>query len=327
MRMKSIAYLLMLVVSLSLLAGCGQAKQAATKSEPREIRVGYQTGSSIVILAKSKGWYEEEFSKDGIQVKYNLFLAGPPMNEALAGDRLDIASVGNLPAISAKSAGIDAKVIGRASSDKYYYGLLTGPDSSIHAVSDLRGKKIAVQIGSGAHLFLALLLQQNGLKSTYVNIVNLPAPDHQTALETKNVDAVAAWQPWVATIEHAGVGKLLVDSSKVVQSVGVYLARNTYAKNNGDLVERFLKVHQKAADYIKNHPQEAIEIISKETKIPVAALTKSYQTIDWGLAITDDDVKTLKNSKDFLIETNVLKKDFDVNELIDKTYLNNIGIK
>lgn len=329
MNYKRIVYSLVLVVLLGILAGCGQTKETTTptKTEQRVIRIGYQMGSANIILARSKGWFEDEFAKDGIQVKYDMFLAGAPMNEAMAGNRIDITSVGNLPALAAKAAGIDAKIIGRASSDKHYYALLTKPNSTIAAAKDLKGKKIAVQVGSGAHLFLFLLLHQNGLKPADVNIVNLPAPDQQTALETGNVDAIAAWQPWIATIESSGIGQVLIDSEHVVQSVGVYLARNDFTSQNPDLIERFLKVHQRTAEFIKNHPQEAVEIIAKETKLPAAALTKAYQSIDWDIKITDEDVKTLKDSKDFLIQTNVLKKDFDVNELIDKRFTDKVGVK
>jgi sulfonate transport system substrate-binding protein len=328
MKKKLSLLIAVLIVVLGITAGCGQKNvEKSAANEKKVIRIGYQASSSLTVLAKAKGFFEEEFGKDGTEVNYSLFLAGPPMNEALSGNRLDIANLGPLPAISARSTGIDVKAVGRAYSDELYYGLLVAPDSSITSVQDLKGKKIAVQVGSGAHLFLMLLLQQNGIKTNDVNIVNLPTSDHQTALETKNVDAVATWQPFVATIEIAKAGKVLVDSKNVIRTVGIYLARNEFGQKNPELIERFLKVHQRAAEYLKNNPDEALAIISKESKIPVAALAKSIKTIDWGLQLADDDIQTLTETKNFLKSTNVIKNDFDINELIDKKYLNHIGVK
>lgn len=327
MNKKIPRLLLTILLLLGITTGCGpQNVEKSVTTEKKVIRIGYQASSAINILARAKGFYEEEFGKDGIKVNYNLFLAGPPMTEALSGNRLDIANVGPLPAITARSTGVDLKVVGRAFSDEYYYGLLIPNDSSIKSVQELKGKKIAVQVGSGAHLFLMLLLQQNGLKNSDVNIVNLPTSDHQTALETKNVDAVATWQPFVATLVLGKSGKLLADSKNVIRTVGVYLANNEFAQKNPELVQRFLKVHQKAADYLKNNPDEALAIISKESKIPVDALAQSMKTINWDLELTDQDIQTLGDTKKFLKETNVIKKDFDINELIDKNYLKNIGI-
>lgn len=328
MKKKLSLLIAILILVLGITAGCGQKNvEKSAANEKKIIRIGYQASSSLTVLAKAKGFFEEEFNKDGTEVKYNLFLAGPPMNEALSGNRLDIANLGPLPAISARSTGIDVKAVGRAYSDEFYYGLLVAPDSPITSLQDLKGKKIAVQVGSGAHLFLMLLLQQNGIKNSDVNIVNLPTSDHQTTLETKNVDAVATWQPFVATIEIANAGKVLADSKNVIRTVGIYLARNEFGQKNPELIERFLKVHQKAAEYLKNNPDEALAIISKESKIPVAALAKSIKTIDWGLQLADDDIQTLTETKNFLKTTNVIKNDFDINELIDKKYLNNIGVK
>lgn len=329
---KRLSMIMVMLLLLGIATGCSpapksQEKAAAPPAEKKVIRIGYQASSSLTILAKAKGLFEEEFGKDGTEVNYNLFLAGPPMNEALAGGRLDIANLGPLPAISARAAGSDVKMVGRAYSDPTYYGLLVQPDGGITSVANLKGKKVAVQVGSGAHLFFLLLLQQNGLKNSDVNTVNLPTSDHQKALESKNVDAIATWQPFVASLELSKAGKLLVDSQNVIQTVGVYLARNEFGQKNPELIARFLKVHQKAAEYLKNHPEEALNLIAKESKIPADALAKSLKTVNWDLNITADDIKTLDDSKAFLRNNNTIKKDFDINELVDKKYLESIGIK
>src|SRR3546814_8135927 len=76
---------------------------------------------------------------------------------------------------------------------------------------------IAVPIGSSAHHYLILLLKQSGLSASDVSIVNLPATDHQAALETNNVAAVATWEPWASVLENAKSGKILADSSSGVK--------------------------------------------------------------------------------------------------------------
>jgi len=244
MKKRTIALGLLLVLLLSLATGCSQStanKSATPTSEAKVIRIGYQISSSLTVLAKAKGFYEDEFGKDGTKVDYTLFLAGPPMVEALAGNRLDISNLGPLPAITARASGNDVKAVGRAYSDDLYYGLLISPNSPITSVKELKGKKIAVQVGSGAHLFLMLLLEQNGLKSSDVNIVNMTTADHKAALESGNVAAVATWQPFVSTLEFAKFGKVLADSKDVIRTVGVYLARNEFGQQNTQLINRFLK--------------------------------------------------------------------------------------
>jgi sulfonate transport system substrate-binding protein len=325
---KNLLLLLMLAIVL-LVAGCGGKNQAAVTEQkadkPKEIHVAYQNSSTIILLAKAKGMYEEEFAKDGIEIKYDLYLSGPPMMEAFAGGRADFANTGDMPPVSARSSGVDIKIISRAGYTPAGNALLVRPDSPYKSVAELRGKKIAVQIGSSAHHYLVLLLKKNGLNANDVNIVNLPATDQQVALETNNVDAVATWEPWSSVLENAKAGKILEDSSNGVKRyVAVVLGRNEFTQKYPDITERFLKVNERAAEFMKNNPKESLELISKESKLPVAALTKIVTTTDWNSNITAEDIAAFQSVKDFLKETKVLKKDFDINELFDDRYLKKI---
>ncbi|MDF2876788.1 MAG: ssuA 1 [Sporomusa sp.] len=320
-----VAVLMLFVIGI-FAAGCAgkdtKTAEVAKKTEkPKEIHVAYQNSSIIILLAKAKGLYEEEFAKDGVDIKYDLYLSGPPMIEAFAGGRADFAHTGDMPPVSARAAGVDIKVISRAGYTPAGNALLIRPDSPVKSVADLKGKKIAVQVGSSAHHFLILLLQKNGLSANDVNIVNLPASDHQAALETKNVDAIATWEPWSSVLENAKAGKILEDSSSGVKRyIGVFLARNEFAQQYPDYTERILKANEKAAAFMKTNPDEALELIAKESKLPVSAIARIVKTSDWDSKIIPEDIAALQQVKDFLKETKVLKKDFDINELFDDRY-------
>jgi sulfonate transport system substrate-binding protein len=312
-----------LVVGISSLAG-----GTTWAAEPaKEVRIGYQAASTMVLLAKAKGYYDEEFAKDGVKVKYSLFLAGPPMIEALAGGRLDLVHTGDMPPVSGRAAGIDLKVVANAGLDPAHNAVLVAPDSAIKTPKDLKGKKIALPVGSSAHHFLYLLLAKNGLKPGDVHLVNLPGPDLANALENKNVDAVAVWEPFTANIEFSGKGKVLADSTNVKRAVNVYLARNEFGKENPQLVERFLKATKRAIDFIKKNPKEAQQAIAAENKFPLPVVAKITKRYNWSLAITDKDVKALEQVKDFLRESKVLKKEFEITELFDASYLKRSGLK
>jgi sulfonate transport system substrate-binding protein len=331
MKISKMALLLTFVFAAGiLLAGCGTQNTAGEKSQkpspPKEIHIAYQNSGPIILLAKAKGWYEEEFAKDGIEIKYDLYLAGPPMIEAFAGGRADFAQMGDMPPVSARATGLDIKIISRAGYTPTGNAIVIRPDSSYTSVKDLKGRKIATQIGSSAHHFLILELAQNGLTANDVEIVNLPAPDHRTALESGNVDAVATWEPWYSTLENAKAVKPLVDSSQdgVKRYLSVIVTRNEFAQQHPDIVERLLKVNQRVAEFIKAHPDEATELIAKESKLPVVAFERVIKVTDWDMTILPEDIAAFQKVKDFLKDTKVLKKDFDIKELFDDRYLKKI---
>lgn len=330
MKSKKIALLLALIFAAGvLIAGCGTkntASEGQKKTEPpKEIHIAYQNSGPVIMLAKAKGWYEEEFAKEGIAIKYDLYLAGPPMIEAFSGGRADFAQMGDMPPVSARSSGVDIKIISRAGYTPTGNAIVIRPDSPYTSVKDLKGKKIATQVGSSAHHFLILELAENGLTANDVNIVNLPAPDHRAALETGNVDAAATWEPWYSMLENAKAVKPLVDSSDGVKRyLSVIVARNDFAQQHPDIMERLLKVNQRVVDYIKAHPDEAAELISKESKLPVVAFSRVIKDTDWDTTILPEDIAAFQKVKDFLKDTKVLKKDFDLQELFDDRYLKKI---
>lgn len=46
--------------------------------------------------AREEKWYEQEFDKLGVKVEWTEFQSGPPMTEAIASNKLDIATLGNI---------------------------------------------------------------------------------------------------------------------------------------------------------------------------------------------------------------------------------------
>ncbi|MDQ0204678.1 ABC transporter substrate-binding protein [Pectinatus haikarae] len=299
-----------------------QTSQPAQDGSTKVIRVGYQASSSLTVLQKQKKILENEFAKDNVKIEYRLFLAGPPMNEALASGQIDVANMGPLPAISAKGNGIDVKAVGRSYSDDYYYSLLVRPDANISSLNDLKGKKIGVQLGSGAYVFFLFLIEQNNLTQNDFNIVNMTTSDQKTALQAGNVDAVVTWQPFVADIELDQAGKTLISSKGIIKTAGVYLMRTEFTKEHPDLVKGFLKAHNDTVTYLKEHPDESLKLIADDSKIPEAPLKKSLQTINWDIYFTQDDLNTFTKIKDLMKADGKIKKDFDINDFVDQSFLN-----
>ena len=104
-----------------------------------------------------------KLAKVGYKPDYQGFAqAGPAINEAFAAKSLDFAVYGDMLAITAKSNGVDVKIIASVSSQQDY-AIVIGNQSDIKSVSDLKGKKIAVGFGTVTYKYLEDLLGLNGL--------------------------------------------------------------------------------------------------------------------------------------------------------------------
>jgi sulfonate transport system substrate-binding protein len=276
-------------------------------------------------LGKAKGFYDQAFAKAGAKVEYDLFLSGPLAVEAAAGGHVDLFNVGNMPPVIARANGIDVKIIAKSAFNPATNAVLVSPESPIRSIKDLKGKKVAVQVGSSVHYFLSQVLAARGMSLKDVELVNLPGPDQGPALESGAVDAITLWMPYRTQLEMAGKARVLVDSARVSGGIGVYMVRDEFGKQNPQWVECFLRATRQANDYLKKHPAEALKLLAANSQFPPAVLAKSLEGFDWSMGITDQDMEAMEGIKDFLKETGVIRSDFDIHDLFDRSYFERMG--
>ena len=143
-----------------------------------------QQASGIVTLAKESGAFDDTSYK----VKWALFPYGPPLVAAASSAQIDIGDVGNVPPITGAAKHLGFKIVAAEQQvdqkTQSADSLLVPKTSPIRTLRDLRGKKIAVPIGSSAHGFLLNAIQTAGLSPKDVTLVNLApgqALPHSTA--------------------------------------------------------------------------------------------------------------------------------------------------
>lgn len=298
-------------------------------SKPKEITIGYQPGinHTLLIVAKDQGWFQDEFKKDNINIKFESFVSGPPMIEAFAGGRLDIGGVGDQPSIQAKANNVDVKAIGVYAQGYKLNSILAATGSNIKSAKDLKGKKVAVTVGSSAHMLLNRYLASAGLKQSDIQLVNLQPTDIKTSFDSKNIDAAIVWEPYASSIEAENAAYKIGDGTNLKYEVNLLLASNSFAKSNPDIVKRLLKVYNKSEKWVEANPDKAADILSKELKLNKDIARKGLDKEDLDVRFTDEAVKSLTSTIKTLRENNTIRKDVNINDLIDKTYLEGAGIK
>lgn len=335
MKKKLLTLAMAMVISLTGLAGCAgnetsgtssQSAQAAGSSasdlnQAKVIHLGYQGAAAFAWLEQEYHYFEQEFAPDGITVEFEQFLSGPPMIESMAAGRLDISNIGDMPPINARGNQIDVKVISKCGNTPFSNSLCLPVGTDIKSLADLKGKKVATQVGSSGHHFIALLLQSVGLTLDDIELVNLSAPDGVSAIETNTIDALSTWEPYGTQVENKGVGKIFIDSTGIKQNTSTFIARNAFAKENPELTARFLKVWMKYVDLIEADREKALQIIAEKSGYLVEDIGKSFLGSDLSLAFTDYDYEQELSTKNFLIENGTLENDYDINDLYDFSYL------
>src|SRR5215218_4900259 len=176
-------------------------RSRSVQAQGGEVRVGYQKGSSNLLVLKSKGLLEGALAELGVSVTWTEFPAGPPLLEALNAGALDFGTTGAPPPIFAQAAGADLIYAAAATPSPFEEGILVPQDSAIQTIADLKGKKVAVAKGSSANAFLAYALEGAGLAWGDVEATFLLPADAKAAFDGGSVDAWAIWDPYAAVAE------------------------------------------------------------------------------------------------------------------------------
>src|SRR5205807_1433602 len=184
------------------------APGAARAADPlKEIRIDWATYNPVSMVLKQKGLLEKEFAKDGITITWVQSAGSNKALEFLNAGSIDFGS-------TAGSAALVARINGNPIKSIYVYSrpewtaLVTGNDSKIATVADLKGKRVAVTRGTDPHIFLVRALLDAGLSEKDITPVLLQHADGKTALIRGDVDAWAGLDPMMAQAEVEEGAKL-----------------------------------------------------------------------------------------------------------------------
>lgn len=295
-----------LVLAGAMVVGCAGCERShgngAPRTGTREVRIALQPIPQIAPLyvAKEKGWLQEEFLRQGAIVKWSAFPAGSPMNESFASGEQDIGMMGDAPAIIGRAAGIDARIIGRASSGPTALAVVVGKRSPISSPRDLRGRKVATVKGSHAHHLLTIVLRNAGMTTDDIRFLDMPQSDIATALENGDVDAAAVREPLITKLSDRGTARVLVDGTGLKKGIHVIVATKAFVDRNPGLVRRFLEVYERGREYIRENPREAARLLSGEMKLPPGLLERVLARFDFDPRLSDDDIAELRSSEEFM---------------------------
>ena len=251
--------------------------QAQNAAVPKEVRIGYQKGSAILLLDRKTQAIEKRLKSLGVEhVKWVEFQFGPPMLEALGAGAIDWGSVGDTPPIFAQAG--QARLVYAAASPSSQHAVLVPKHSTLQSVADLKGKKVAFGKGSSAHNVAIKALAAAGLQPSDVTQVFLSPADATAAFNGGNIDAWVVWDPFFAIAQQRYGAKVLVDSSSQANlaSASYYMASADFAQRHGAVLSEILNSLQQTTRWASAHREELVQLASQDTGIDPKAWSIAY---------------------------------------------------
>jgi sulfonate transport system substrate-binding protein len=324
------------VMAMGILTGCSKndnsSETANTKSDDKVVvrigTFGTCAWNYPIIVAKELGIWDEIFKDEDVELELTTsFTTGPEANEALTAGSLDVIwGIGDQPILTGIQNGVDISILTKVSSQDETIAIVADSNSDLNSVTDLKGKKIAVAVGTITHKSLIGVLKDNNIDANDVELVNFStAGDVVAAITRGDVDAYIGYIFDINGSIKDGTLKKIGDATGNPSSTYV-IAANSFINQYPDITEKLVQASVEGAQYIKDNPDKTYELISEGTGWNIDDLNELYPQIHTDVEFTDNDLNELKKTEQFLINNEILEGEITnlESEHINTTFIDKV---
>src|SRR5688572_26175374 len=281
--------------------------------------------------AKKLGWYAKEGIDLNLEPGKGSMLAVQKVGAAA--NPIGLADMGNVLIAKGKGAGTVGVFNVYANSPQGLYWLKS---SGIKGIKDFPGKKIGNPAADGARPMWPALAKANGVDPKSVTWVNIDANAKLSALKSKSIDITTSFY----NIHHIFQRELGDDMGFVAwREVGLnpygnsVIVNEEFLKKNKPLIEKFVKVTQRAFAACVKEPKPCVEALIEAN----GALSFDNELVNWqlvevlmsdkyskGVALGIHDDARMRADYELVRDYVGIDKPFDVkttytNEFLDKS--------
>ncbi|KQO12267.1 ABC transporter substrate-binding protein [Acidovorax sp. Leaf76] len=298
--------------------------QAAPK-----IRIGFWPVAAGLpfFAAVEKGYFKEA----GLDVEPLKFAGAQQVMEAMLSGRSDGSSNGtgsaNLAIGEIAQPGLFKIFATNPSNAKFVLDqFITGKDSAIKTMADLKGKKVASGPGIQNMTLCKTMLERAGASG--VTVTELPIGQHIAAIVAGQVDACYTLEP-TGTIGRMNGTTRIIESGVVARYIlgdamapwhgGAASLTSEFIKKNPEVAKKFIAAYARGIELVRSKPDEARQFMKGYTAIE-GALTAEVPLASYMLynEFKPSDLAYFQKFYDLFTEKGIFEKKVVVDSLIYK---------
>lgn len=249
-------------------------------------------GTCPVVIARDKGY----FASEGILAIVQPYSSGKASMEAVLQGQADLGTVADIPIMFAGMNDQHVSVIATIFKAEKDHGIVGRRDLGIDSPTSLKGKRIGVTLSTSGHFLLDAFLNRQRLAPSEVTMRNYKPEELPHALERGDVDAVASWEPFLATtMKELGKNGIAFYGKDIYESLYSIAGMRDYVSNHPETVKKVLRALSNGARYCSDNPGATYETAAGGSKYDDASMRSVWQSyqfdvvLDQGLLLALED--------------------------------------
>lgn len=325
----------LMLIGMLIVAGCGgtksTAKNSAEATEPIKIALSPWPGWYPWYIAQEKGF----FKKHGVNVELVWFPVYSDSLQALNTGKVDANSQTLSDTLAPVSKGLPLKAVLVNDNSAGGDGFVAKPQYK--SLADLKGKKVATELGTVDHLLMVTALDKAGMKENDVEYTNMAVNDAGPAFIAGNLDGAVLWEPFLSKALAEGKGNLLFSSKDTPGLIPDLLVFNEQVlKDRPDEVKKILMAWFEAMEWWKQNPDEGNAILAQKAEVSPEEYKQMMSSIK--LFTLEDNIKAFTKSDgleylgttgiktaNFLKDKNMLETIPDVEAIFEASFIQQIA--
>lgn len=245
-------------------------------------KVNYET----LMVANANGYFQDE----GADVTVKLVNGGIEAATALITGAVDLAAMGDAPAVQLISQSQGAKIVARLAGGEGIHRFIAWND--IQEPKDLEGKKLGIQQTSSTHGAFLQWAEANDVNVKNITFVYLNPRDIPLAMQSRQIDAMGGSEPWAVNTENLCGDDVheLGNSSGLGSTFPIVLvASERVLDDKPEAIKAVLKALDRGNEFIKSNWTEAMEICAGRTGLSMDDQSRcsGFQFYELGFNGTD----------------------------------------
>lgn len=248
------------------------------------------------------------FQKNGLSAVVKKYVSGPLALKDLEERKADAAAMADFAFVSNGLGSGNVKVIGTIGKGGGVQ-IVARRDSGIAKPADLVGKTIAVPKGTVAQFFLGAYCQRNGVPYDKVRVVFMSPQEIMQAIGAGTINAACLWSPFVEQIrDHLGYDVTLLPSDGRTDFYLLLVTRDDVLRDRPAAVERLLRTMIDAETFIRQHPDEAMQVVARETGLTIDQVRRGWPENRFEVRLDQELLTVMEAEAHWMIRNHLTEK-------------------